>query len=384
LAELLLLTPSIAFVQQCRQALSGTGATLEHTWDHDDDGRMLAAAQAIEPLMVAIGPGVEAGAAVDLAARIGRELPEVVVILFAGGSPDLWREAARAGVRDILDPNLEISDLRTAMLRDLSSARERWEKLNPTGHSQAAQMITVISPKGGSGKTMLSSNLAVALSRIGAGSVVLVDLDLQFGDVPTALLLAPEYTMFDLAYSADEVDSTTVKVFLTAHPSGVYLLAAPITPAEAERISLDTVERVIGLLRRSFDLVVVDTGAGVDEFALKAIELADDVIALCSMDVASSTSLRKELRILDQVGLTGAQRHLVINRVDSGVGLTVADIEALMEMRSVARVPLKRGVLAAMNQGKALTELNHRSEESKVILDLARYVVAEHARRRGA
>jgi len=384
LAELLLLTPSLAFVQQCRQVLSGTGATLEHAWDHADDGRMLAAARTTEPLMVAIGPGVEADVAIDLAARIGRELPEMVVILFAVSTSDLWREAARAGVRDILDPNLDVADLRTALLRDLSSARDRWGKLNLGGQSQAGQMITVVSPKGGSGKTMLSSNLAVALARIGAGSVVLVDLDLQFGDVPTALLISPEYTMFDLAYAAEEVDSTTVKVFLTAHPSGVYVLAAPITPAEAERISLDTVERVIGLLRRSFDLVVVDTGAGVDEFALKAIELADDVIALCSMDVASSTSLRKELRILDQIGLTSAQRHLVINRVDTGLGLTVGDIEALMDMRAVVRVPRKRGVLAAMNQGKALTELNHRSEESKAILELARHVVAAHATRSGA
>jgi pilus assembly protein CpaE len=381
LAELLLLTPSLAFVQQCRQALGGTGATLEHAWDRADGGQLLALARTAEPLMVGIGPGVDADVAVDLAKRIGRELPGVVVILFAVASPDLWREAARAGVRDILDPNLEVSELRSALLRDLSAARERWEKLNQGGRAPEGQMITVISPKGGSGKTMLAANLSVALARIGAGSVVLVDLDLQFGDVPTALLLSPEYTMFDLAYAADEVDSTTVKVFLTAHSSGLYVLAAPHTPAEAERISLETVEQVIGLLRRSFDVVVVDTGAGVDEFALKAIEMADDVIALCSMDVASSTSLRKELRILDQVGLTGAQRHLVINRVDKGLGLTVADIEALMEMRAVARVPRKRGVLAAMNQGKALVELNHRSEESKAILDLARnLVVAKTAR----
>jgi pilus assembly protein CpaE len=237
-------------------------------------------------------------------------------------------------------------------------------------------MITVISPKGGSGKTMLSSSLAVALVRLGAGSVVLVDLDLQFGDVPTALRLVPEYSMYELAQAGDEVDSTTVKVFLTTHSSGVFVLAAPATPAEAERISLDTADRVISLLRRSFDYVVVDTGAGVDEFALKAIEVADDVIALCSMDVASSTSLKKELRILDQVGLTRARRHLVINRVDTGIGLTVADIEGLMGMPAVVRVPRKRTILSAMNQGKALTELNARSEESKAMLELGRKLIA--------
>jgi pilus assembly protein CpaE len=378
LIELLLLTPSPAFVQQCRQALAGTGATLEQSWGATDEARLLTTVREAEPLIVGIGPGVDGAAAVELAALIDRELPEVVVILFAQGTGDLWREAARAGVRDIVDPNVEVPQLRSSLLRILGDARERWEKLNPGGGTRLGQMITVISPKGGSGKTMLSSNLAVSLQREGAGSVVLVDLDLQFGDVPTALLISPEYTMFDLAFAADEVDATTVKVFLSSHPSGVLVLAAPDTPAEAERITIETVDRVLGLLRRSFDVVVVDTGAGVDEFALKAVEDADDVIALCSMDVASSTSLRKELRILDQIGLTSARRHLVINRVDTGLGLTVGDIEALLEMRAVAHVPRKRGVLAAMNQGRALVELSSRSEEAKAILELARHLMAVH------
>jgi len=377
LADLLLMTPSVAFVQQCRGALEGTGASIDHAWGSDgESSRLLAAARENQPLMVAIGPGVAGEAAVELAALIEHELPEVVVILFAAAANELWRDAARAGVRDILDPNLELSDLRRALTKDLNAARDRWEKLNPGAGEQQGQVITVISPKGGSGKTMLSSSLAVALARLGAGSVVLVDLDLQFGDVPTALRLVPEYSMYELAQAGDEVDSTTVKVFLTTHSSGVFVLAAPATPAEAERISLDTADRVISLLRRSFDYVVVDTGAGVDEFALKAIEVADDVIALCSMDVASSTSLKKELRILDQVGLTRARRHLVINRVDTGIGLTVADIEGLMGMPAVVRVPRKRTILSAMNQGKALTELNARSEESKAMLELGRKLIA--------
>jgi pilus assembly protein CpaE len=385
LADLLLMTPSVAFVQQCRVALEGTGASLDHAWGQGelDSARLLAMASEAEPLMIAIGPGIPGATAVELAALIERELPEVVVILFASSADELWRDAARAGVRDIVDPNLDIVDLRRALARDLNAARERWEKLHASSVEQRGRMITVISPKGGSGKTMLSSNLAVALVRLGAGSVVLVDLDLQFGDVSTALRIVPEYSMYELAQAGDEVDSTTVKVFLTPHPSGVFILAAPATPAEAERISLDTADKVLALLRRSFDYVVVDTGAGVDEFALKSIEDADDVIALCSMDVASSTSLKKELRILDQVGLTRARRHLVVNRVDTGIGLTVADIEGLIGMKAAVRIPRKRSVLSAMNQGKALTELNTRSEESKALLDLGRQLVAAGQREPG-
>lgn len=377
MADLLLMTPSLAFVQQCRVALSGTGATLEQAWGHADVDieQLLDVARASEPRLVSIGPGIGAQEAVELAGVVGRELPDAVVILFAASAEELWRDAARAGVRDIIDPNVEVAELRGTLLRDLNAARERWDKLNAASLAQQGQIITIISPKGGSGKTMLSSSLAVALARLDAGSVVLVDLDLQFGDVPTALSVVPEYSIYDLAHAADELDATTVKVFLTSHPSGVFVLAAPVTPAEAERISLETVDRVIALLKRAFDFVVIDTGAGVDEFALKAIEVADDVIALSSMDVASSTSLKKELRILDQIGLKGARRHLVINRVDSGIGLTVLDIEELMGMRAVVRVPRKRAVLAAMNQGRALTEVNARSEEARAMLELGRHLI---------
>jgi len=378
LADLLLMTPSLAFVQQCRVALGGAGATLEHAWGHADVDieQLLDLARTSAPRMVAIGPGIGAEPSVALAEVVGRELPDAIVVLFAVPEDQLWRDAARAGVRDIIDPNLEVAELRSTLLRDLNAARERWEKLNAGSLAQQGQVITVISPKGGSGKTMVSSSLAVALARLDVGSVVLVDLDLQFGDVPTALSIVPEYSIYDLAHAADELDATTVKVFLASHPSGVFVLAAPVTPAEAERISLETVDRVLTLLRRAFDVVVIDTGAGVDEFALKAIEAAHDVIALSSMDVASSTSLKKELRILDQIGLTGARRHLVVNRVDTGIGLTVLDIEELMGMRAVARIPRKRAVLAAMNQGRALTEVNPRSEEARAMLDLGRHLLA--------
>jgi pilus assembly protein CpaE len=104
-----------------------------------DGSRLLAAARENQPLMVAIGPGVGGHAAVALAALIERELPEVVVILFAAAPNELWRDAARAGVRDILDPNLEMSELRRALTKDLNAARDRWEKLNPAAESSRAR-----------------------------------------------------------------------------------------------------------------------------------------------------------------------------------------------------------------------------------------------------
>lgn len=378
--DLILATPSVAFVQHARGALDGLGLSMAHVWSRSVDPARLSAGGGLadllpaiaeaEPLVVALGPGIPDAAALDLARSLEQGRPDAVVVLIAAPSAELWREAARAGVRDVLDPNSPVEELRQAVQRDLGAARERRDRLVAGSDQGHGRLVTVLSPKGGSGKTMLSTSLATALAMSGAGSVALVDLDLQFGDIPAALHLSPEHSILDVA-RAGRIDATAVKVFMTPHPSGIFVLTAPRTPAEGETITLDVVDRVLDLLVRSFDHVVVDTGAGVDEFALRAVERSTDLVALCSLDVASATSLKKELDVLDRLGLDTAVRHLVVNRVDRGVGLTTEDVEALIGLGQAVRIPLTRRVPLAMNLGRTIVEEAARSDEARAIALLA-------------
>jgi pilus assembly protein CpaE len=129
---------------------------------------------------------------------------------------------------------------------------------------------------------------------------------------------------------------------------------------------------VLEVLRRSFDYVIVDTGAGVDEFALAAIERSTDLLALCSMDVASATSLKKELIILDRLEMTGSTRHFVLNRVDARVSLTVEEIEELIGLPVAVRIPNTSNVTRAMNVGRPFLASSPRAPESRAVRTFVR------------
>ena len=122
--------------------------------------------------------------------------------------------------------------------------------------AEATRVITVLSPKGGTGKTTMATNLAIGLGRVHPGRVVLVDLDVQFGDVGAALGLTPEQGMADVARAPSNLDATMLKVFLTPHPAGIFALCAPDTPAEADYISAAHSASAIELLASQFAFVV--------------------------------------------------------------------------------------------------------------------------------
>lgn len=320
--------------------------------------------------------------ATALAAEFERARPSSRLLLLTDDPKGL--RIGRRPASEVVDVASDDAELRAILEANLGAARFVRSRLAAESE-RLGRLIVVVSPKGGSGKTMLSTSFSEALQALGAGSIVLVDLDLQFGDTATALQLRPEYSMFDIAKTTGDLDATAVKVFLTPHPSGIFLLAAPDNPADGDRITVERTIEVLEVLRRAFDFVVVDTGAGVDEHALAAIERADDVLALCSMDVASTSSLVKELRILDRLGYTAGRRHLVVNKVAPGLGLRLEDIEELFGMRSEATIIAAPGVAAAMNRGETPVAAEPRSKPAREILALAQGFVAapDATKRRG-
>lgn len=321
-----------------------------------------------------LGPDLPPRTALALANRIDRERPDVSVLLVAPRSTRVLEQALRAGIRDVIPPDATGPDLRQTVEHALDVAARRRSHLAtlppPPPAGPSGQVIVVASPKGGSGKTTVGANLAVTLAQNDPGSTVLVDLDLQFGDVASALQLLPESTWADVM-KAGELDVTSLKVFLTRHSSGLFVLCSPELPADGENVSFETVGRVLNLLAGEFRTVVVDTGAGLDEHTLAALEAATDVVLVCSTDVPSVRSLRKEIVTLDQLGLVAQQRHFVLNRADARVGLEVADVEATIGMVVDVALPSSRCVPLAMNQGIPVVESEPRSAVSRQLAKLA-------------
>ena len=235
--------------------------------------------------------------------------------------------------------------------------------------SREPKVIVVISPKGGSGKTAVSSNLAAALAQRHPGRVVAVDLDVQFGDLATALSLSPEHTLAQLS-RATVIDATTVKLFLTLYYNGLYILAGANDPVDADSIGHRHVAEVLPLLAQNFDFVIVDTPAGLDERTLAAIECATDLLLVSSLDVTSIRSLRKELDALDHMGIK-ANRQMVLNRSDSKVGLNPADAEEAIGMKIACSIPSSREIPLSLNLGTPVVISEPKSAVAKQLEQLA-------------
>lgn len=365
--NIVLATASVAFEERLRNAFGGSlNGELQRVWSEDyadgDHSRVVSELSLNAPGVVTLGPNLSAETALALAQSFDREHPEISVVIVADPTPTLWQDALRAGVRDIVAPGADPAELRAAIERAMDTAQRRRHNLTGGDNNgePGGRVITVLSPKGGSGKTTVATNLAVGLARQAPNQVVLVDLDLQFGDVATALQLQPEHTMFDAA-NAPSLDTTTLKVFLTAHASGLYALCAPDSPAKGESITSEKVARVLDLLAQEFAYVVVDTSAGLHENTLAAIEESSDLIALCAMDVPSVRSLHKELTALDELGMTNASRHFVLNRADSRVGLAIEDVQGLVGMEVHVQIPSSRNIPLSTNQGMPVLTSDQRS-----------------------
>ncbi|KQR06210.1 AAA family ATPase [Arthrobacter sp. Leaf145] len=312
------------------------------------------------PEVMILGPGLEVAESLKLASLMDLQYPEISVVLAAVQTAELVLGAMRAGVRDILSPTAEVEDIRIMVERACLAAAGRRRGLAPVSgegtSGSGGRVIAVMSPKGGVGKTTVATNLAVGLGKVAPMGVVIVDLDLQFGDVGSGLLLEPERTITDAVLGPATQDAMVLKTYLTVHPASIYALCAPRNPVEMDRISAAHITRLLEQLRHEFQYVVVDTAPGLGEHVLAALECATDAVWVCGMDIPSIRGLRSGLQILDELQLLPQNRHVVLNMTDHKSGLQLKDIEATIGVPVDVAIPRSRTLPYSTNKGVPLLQ----------------------------
>lgn len=244
------------------------------------------------------------------------------------------------------------------------------------------EAIAVVAPKGGQGKTTLAVNLATALAEVAPNSVVLVDADMQFGDVAAALGLQPERTIVE-AVSDAAVDEIVFKTFLTHHDGGFFVVASAPSPELGDSISAEALGRLIDRLRRTFRYVVVDTTPGLGEQTLAALEHVTDALFVTNMSVPSLRAMRTEFELLTTIGLMPGNRHIVLNQTDKLSGLTVRDAEHIIGAPIDVEIPRSSAVLLASNRGVPLIHDDVRDPAAKAIRSVVMRIAPEaHPKRR--
>lgn len=357
MSRFVLITPNTDFDSRVRQALAGGlpgGLQTFAAVNPSDPGELFANLNQERPEVLILGPDVPVEDALRIATVFDVQLPELSVILVGEADPDFVLLAMRAGIRDILSPSAEPAQIRVLLERACQSFASRNRSTGTSvkdSDGPKGLVIGVFSPKGGVGKTTIATNIAVGLGKVAPMGVVIVDLDLQFGDVASGLYLNPEHTVTDAVSATASHDSLVLKAFLTVHPSNIYALCAPRTPVEADDITPQQITRLLEQLAEQFQYVIVDTAPGLPEIGLAALEQCTDVVWVTAMDVPSIRGLRSGLEILRRLDLLPESRHVVLNMADSKSGLSVQDVEATIGAPVDVSIPRSKAVAFSTNRG---------------------------------
>ena len=243
-----------------------------------------------------------------------------------------------------------------------------WE-FPPLESGVRSEAIAVVAPKGGQGKTTVAINLATGLAEVAPNSVVLVDADLQFGDITAALGLNPESTIVEAAGDA-AADELVLKTALTHHDDGFFVVASAPSPELGDAITGGALATLIERLRSAFRYVVVDTTPGLPEATLAMLEHVTDAVFVTNMGVPALRALRTEFELLRTLQLMPTNRHIVLNQTDRLSGLTVRDVESIIGSPVDIEVPKSSAVLLASNRGIPLIHDDVRDPAAKAIRQL--------------
>lgn len=306
---------------------------------------------AADPELLIIGGDVEPADVRSILPEVDRRFPSVaVLVLTQTRNPDFIVEMLRLGARDVIEEQPASEAFRSSVDGLLALARER-RNVHKSGEATLRRrVISVLSPKGGTGKTTVATNLAVGLARRVPNQVLLIDLDVQFGDCAPALGLTPEHSLTQ-ALASSNYERSALKVFLSGHPSGLAVLSPPNDLAEADEIDIDVLKRTVGALAEEFPFVIIDTAAGIDSQAVSAMEFSTDFLLVSTTDVPSIRALSRQIEALDEIGFVSQRRTFVLNRANAKVGLSVADVEAAIGLKASFQIPSSRSIPISTNEG---------------------------------
>jgi pilus assembly protein CpaE len=329
------------------------------------------------PLVVIFGPGLADAPGLSEVERFTRARPDAGAILVAAElSTGLLQQALRSGVRDVLGAPTEAYSLHESVDRVSRTLTMVPTILPSAGLGGEApglgRVITVSSTKGGSGKSVVATNLATSLARRTSRPVVLVDADLQFGDVAVMMRLAAPHTLVDAVSAQGRLDAQFLQSLLVRHEaSGLLILPAPLEPSFAERVSGADMVRIVEILQSFCAYVVIDTPAQFNDVVLALIEHSDDILMVAGMDIPNIKNTKLGLQTLRMLGVPEEKLILLLNRANSKVQLDVAEVERTLGIKAGCLVPSDIVVPQTVNKGVPVVLDAPRSEVARALEQLA-------------
>src|SRR6187401_1872565 len=290
-----------------------------------------------------------------------------LILLASNGSPALLEEALEHDVADVL----LLPQLTDNVVFAIRKAGHVGKRLTGEG-ARHGRLITVFSPKGGTGKTVTATNLSTAMAKHQGKKTLLLDLDLQFGDAAIMLGLEPEKTIQDLVTAPGELDPEKLAGYTCRHSSGVDVLPAPIRPEDAELVTEAKLARLMEVAKESYEVIVVDTSPFFHGPMLATLDQTDDLLLVCGLDVPTIKNVRLSLQTLQLLSFPPDRVRVVLNRANSNVGMKKGEVEAALETKVRFEVPSDRVVPLAVNRSNPAVLSDPKSDFARALREMAK------------
>jgi pilus assembly protein CpaE len=287
--------------------------------------------------------------------RIARECPQVSVICAShDSSPDLILRSLRAGAREFLRLPVYPEEFKTVYARVAAFCA-----VQPEAPKKRGRVLSVFSSKGGTGTTFIATNVAAALN----APAVLVDLNLQAGDLGLFLGVEPKFSIADLVENRERVDDSLLRSYLAPHSENLSLLAAPREADSADDIEPEHIYQVLEILRERHDYVVVDPQHTFDAITLAALDQSDEILLVLTLDIPAIRSTQRALQIFDRLGYPRHKIHIVVNRFSKQIDLDLRQVERFLGERVMGYVQSDyRTAVNSINLGQPLVNADPASK----------------------
>ncbi|MFW6068377.1 MAG: response regulator [Chloroflexota bacterium] len=313
-----------------------------------------------------------------------------IIIMSVQSEADYLRRAMLAGARDFLMKPFSGDELVSAIRRVNTMRPARREAPQPAVRERAeqagrapappqeAKIVSVYSPKGGSGCSTIAVNMAVALADQGHRTL-LIDGSFQFGDVAIMLDLKPSTSIADLMDRMVEIDADLVSSVLVRHQSGLRVLMAPPRPEMADLVSEEKIKTLIELLREQFEYIVIDNSSSLNDVALAMLDLSDRIFLVTQQSLPTLKNVSRFFDLAVTLDYERSKVLLIVNRESDKLGISVKDIGDTLKRPVIATIPVDEDAVSrAADQGRPLVTSKARRRPIGVALaHLAELTVTE-------
>ena len=316
----------------------------------------------LKPAAAVIALGANSEQGIKLIQRLSTESPTTAVISAANNaSPDLLLQSLRAGAREFLQLPIKHEELKTVLDRVAEFCEVQVETPRKKG-----RMVAVFSSKGGCGTSFIATNLAASTG----ARTILVDLNLQAGDLPLFLGVDPKYSFAEMAENRMRLDDSLIHSFVTPYSSNLSLLAAPKEADLADEIEPEHVFEVLRRLRESYDYVVLDPQHTFDSITLAALDQSDEIVLVLTLDIPAIRSTQRALEIFDRLGYPRKKIRIVVNRWSKQIDLDLRQVEKFLGEPVIGFIPSEyQTAVTSINLGRPLVQSD---PNSKIALEIKR------------